>query len=69
MLFSIFSFFIYWFNSGNEEKVFQIHSGKANELNARIKTMKATGDIRQNPNVRYELEKLIAEVSDLHVKN
>jgi len=60
------SFFIYRFNTGNEDRLSKSIQVMANELNARIKTMNATGDIRQNPNVRYELEKLIAEVSDLH---
>ncbi|MBH2004733.1 MAG: HAMP domain-containing histidine kinase [Sphingobacteriia bacterium] len=60
------SFFIYRFNSSNEERLSKSIQVMANELNARIKSMQAAGDIRHNPNVRYELEKVIAEVSDLH---
>jgi len=60
------SFFIYRFNNSNEERLSKSIQVMANELNIKIMNLQDEADVRNNLAVRYELEKEIAEVSDLH---
>ena len=60
------SFFIYRFNNSNEERLSKSIQVMANELNEKIMTAQSEADIRNNLSVRYELEKEISTVSDLH---
>ncbi len=60
------SFFIYRFNNSNQDRLSKSIQVMANELNIKIMNLQSEADVRNNLAVRYELEKEIAEVSDLH---
>ncbi|NCI46562.1 sensor histidine kinase [Sediminibacterium soli] len=60
------SFFILRFHRGNEERLSKSIQVMANEVNSRMNSLQAFDDVPDNLGVRSELEKTIAEISDLH---
>lgn len=60
------SFFIYRFNASNEERLSKSIQVMANQLNAKINSLIAFDDLPENPGVQYEIEKIIADISDQH---
>lgn len=60
------SFFIYRYNSTNEERLTKSIQVMANEMNAKVISILATDDEPNNPGIKNELENIIAEISDLH---
>ncbi len=60
------SFFIYRFNTSNEERLSKSIQVMANELNAKVNSLIAFDDLPDNPGVQYEIEKIISDISDQH---
>jgi len=60
------SFFILRFNQNNEERLSKSIQVMANEVNTKMNSLQAFDDVPDNIGVRSELEKTIAEISDLH---
>ncbi len=60
------SFFIYRFNSSNEERLSKSIQVMANEFNDQVESLVALDDMPNNPGVIYELERVVAQISDLH---
>lgn len=60
------SFFILRFHQSNEERLSKSIQVMANEVNTKMNSLQAFDDIPDNIGVRSELEKTIAEISDLH---
>ena len=60
------SFFIYRYNSTNEERLTKSIQVMANEMNAKVISILATDDEPNNTGIKNELENVIAEISDLH---
>lgn len=58
------SFFIYRFNTSNEERLSKSIQVMANELNAKVNNLIAFDDLPDNPGVQYEIEKIISDISD-----
>ena len=60
------SFFIYRYNTTNEERLTKSIQVMANEMNAKVISILATDDEPNNSGIKNELENVIAEISDLH---
>ncbi len=60
------SFFIYRFNTSNEERLSKSIQVMANEFNNQVESLVALDDMPNNPGVIYELERVVAQISDLH---
>ncbi len=60
------SFFILRFHRNNEERLSKSIQVMANEVNTKMNSLQAFDDVPDNIGVRSELEKTIAEISDLH---
>jgi signal transduction histidine kinase len=60
------SFFILRFHQSNEERLSKSIQVMANEVNSKMNSLQAFDDVPDNLGVRSELEKTIAEISDLH---
>ena len=60
------SFFILRFHRNNEERLSKSIQVMANEINTKMNSLKAFDDVPDNIGVRSELDKSIAEISDLH---
>ena len=60
------SFFILRFHQSNEERLSKSIQVMANEVNSKMNALQAFDDVPDNFGVRSELEKTIAEISDLH---
>ncbi len=60
------SFFIFRFNSTNEERLSKSIQVMADEMNAKINMVGLNKDGEVKNIVRYELEKVTADISDLH---
>ncbi len=60
------SFFILRFHRSNEERLSKSIQVMANEVNSTMNSLQAFDDVPDNLGVRSELEKTIAEISDLH---
>ncbi len=60
------SFFILRFNQSNEDRLSKSIQVMANEVNSKMNSLQAFDDVPDNLGVRSELEKTIAEISDLH---
>lgn len=60
------SFFILRFHQSNEERLSKSIQVMANEVNSKMNSLQAFDDVPDNIGVRSELEKTIAEISDLH---
>ncbi|TAF54924.1 MAG: sensor histidine kinase, partial [Sphingobacteriia bacterium] len=60
------SFFIFRYNSSNEERLTKSIQVMANEVNTRLQNLVALDDMTDHPGIRYELERVVAEISDLH---
>lgn len=60
------SFFILRFNRNNEERLSKSIQVMANEVNTKKSSLQAFDDAPDNGGVRAELEKTIADISDLH---
>lgn len=60
------SFFILRFNRNNEERLSKSIQVMANEVNTKKNSLQAFDDVPDNSGVRAELEKTIADISDLH---
>ena len=60
------SFFILRFQRNNEERLSKSIQLMANEVNTKMNSLQAFDDVPDNIGVRSELEKTIAEISDLH---
>lgn len=60
------SFFILRFNRNNEERLSKSIQVMANEVNTKKSSLQAFDDAPDNSGVRAELEKTIADISDLH---
>ncbi|TAH07423.1 MAG: sensor histidine kinase [Sphingobacteriia bacterium] len=60
------SFFIYRFNTSNEERLSKSIQVMANEFNDQVESLVALDDMPNNPGVIYELERVVAQISDLH---
>jgi signal transduction histidine kinase len=60
------SFFILRFHRSNEERLSKSIQVMANEVNSKMNSLQAFDDVPDNIGVRSELEKTIAEISDLH---
>lgn len=60
------SFFIYRYNNSNEERLSKSIQVMANDLNDKVSSLLALDDAPDNLGVKYELERVIAEISDLH---
>lgn len=60
------SFFILRFNRNNEERLSKSIQVMANEINTRMNALQAFDDVPDNMGIRTNLEKTIAEISDLH---
>lgn len=60
------SFFILRFNRNNEERLSKSIQVMANEVNTKMSSLQAFDDLPDNSGVKEELEKTIADISDLH---
>jgi two-component system nitrogen regulation sensor histidine kinase NtrY len=60
------SFFILRFNRNNEERLSKSIQVMANEVNTKKNSLQAFDDVPDNSGVKAELEKTIADISDLH---
>lgn len=60
------SFFIYRFNASNEERLSKSIQVMANEFNNQVESLVALDDMPNNPGVIYELDRVVAQISDLH---
>lgn len=60
------SFFIFRFNSTNEERLSKSIQVMADEMNAKVNMVALNKNGKVNNIVRYELEKVTADISDLH---
>lgn len=60
------SFFILRFHRSNEERLSKSIQVMANEVNSKMNSLQAFDDVPDNLGVRSELEKTIADISDLH---
>ncbi len=60
------SFFIIRYNRNNEERLSKSIQVMANEINTKMNALKAFDDVPDNSGIHADLEKTIAEISDLH---
>lgn len=60
------SFFIYRYNTTNQDRLTKSIQVMANEMNAKVISILATDDEPSNSGIKNELENVIAEISDLH---